>query len=439
MAKKGHFPTTPYEGYYHRDVPKEDEELTHVGPGTPGGEYLRRFWQPVALSEELKDLPKKIRIMCEDLVVFRDFSGKTGLLALHCSHRGTSLEFGLVSERGIRCCYHGWLYDTDGRILEIPGQAVKSDYKDRLYHPAYPTLEYKGLVFAYMGPPEKKPPFPIYDTFELPDHEIVPFKPIIQPCNWIQNKENQMDPIHVSFLHMIVSGAQLAEGHAEIPELDWIVTPIGMAYMATRRMGENVWVRMADSILPNIAQFGSTSEDGTRVKIFSRPQGINWGVPIDDTNMILFAFKLYRIVGGKHVDPADPKTFIISQAGDRPYEEMQRQPSDYEAQTSQRPIAVHALEHLVGSDRGVIMFRKLIREGIRDVKNGRDPNGIFRRLSSGQVIPTYCQDTVVRIPRAPTPEADKKLIQQIGWKVAKGEIKSDLAFAGNSIPETVGT
>ena len=100
----------------------ESEVLSRVGPGTPCGEYLRRFWQPVAFADELQDLPRALRILGEDLVIFRDRAGRVGLLQLHCSHRGTSLEFGLVSERGIRCCYHGWLYDVDGTILETPSE-----------------------------------------------------------------------------------------------------------------------------------------------------------------------------------------------------------------------------------------------------------------------------------------------------------------------------
>ena len=133
------FLTAPYSGYLHSDVPPDDEEITRSGPGTPGGEWLRRFWQPVALSEELKDLPKAIRILNEDLVVFRDRSGRVGLLELHCSHRGTSLEFGQIEERGIRCCYHAWCYDVDGRILDTPGEPAESTLKDRLHHGAYPT------------------------------------------------------------------------------------------------------------------------------------------------------------------------------------------------------------------------------------------------------------------------------------------------------------
>ena len=160
MATRASFLTTRLGGYYHRDVPPEDAELTHVGPGTPCGEYLRRFWQPICFADELCDLPLRLAILGEPLVVFRDFRGAVGLLELHCPHRGTSLEFGLISERGIRCCYHGWLFDVDGTILETPGEPATSTFKDRLCHGAYPTHEYNGIVFAYMGPPDEQPPFP---------------------------------------------------------------------------------------------------------------------------------------------------------------------------------------------------------------------------------------------------------------------------------------
>ena len=160
MAERAPFLSTAYGAYHHRERPADDEELTRVGPGTPCGEYLRRFWQPVVLSEELRDLPRRLRIMGEDLVAFRDRSGAAGLLELHCPHRGTSLEFGLISDKGIRCCYHGWLFDVDGTILETPGEPADSTLKDRLFHGAYPVREYQGLVFAYMGPPEQTARFP---------------------------------------------------------------------------------------------------------------------------------------------------------------------------------------------------------------------------------------------------------------------------------------
>jgi nitrite reductase/ring-hydroxylating ferredoxin subunit len=154
-------------GYHQREVPGEDGELAHVGPGTACGEYMRRYWQPVAMTSEVGDLPLLVRILGEDLVLFQDGGGCYGLLHRHCSHRGASLEFGIVRERGISCCYHGWHYDVDGRVLETPDEPAGSPIKDEVIHRAYPAREYDGLVFAYLGPPEDMPEFPTLDTYGL--------------------------------------------------------------------------------------------------------------------------------------------------------------------------------------------------------------------------------------------------------------------------------
>jgi phenylpropionate dioxygenase-like ring-hydroxylating dioxygenase large terminal subunit len=195
----------PFGGYHHRQVPEPELDLTQVGPGTPGGEYLRRFWHPVGKSSELLDLPRPIRIMDEELVLFRTGNGEVGLLALHCPHRGTSLEYGLLERRGIRCCYHGWMMAPDGRVIDTPGEPADSPLKDRVYTGAYPTREYRGLVFAYLGPPEEIPDFPIFDTFDLPGYRLVPTGGFDErntyACNWLQIKENSMDPLHRLYLH----------------------------------------------------------------------------------------------------------------------------------------------------------------------------------------------------------------------------------------------
>src|SRR5262249_59410968 len=183
MSQPRPFLDVPFGAYLARDVPPPDDELTRVGPRTPCGEYLRRFWQPVAFARDLGAVPLRIRIMGEDLVVFRDGAGRVGLLQLHCTHRGTSLEFGMIAERGIRCCYHGWRFDVDGRILETPGEPASSTLKLRLCQGAYPTREFAGLIFAYMGPPDRMPAFPIYDTFDLPGLVLAPARKLMLPCN----------------------------------------------------------------------------------------------------------------------------------------------------------------------------------------------------------------------------------------------------------------
>ena len=422
--ERARFLNVPYGAYLHREVPPEDAELTHVGPETPCGEYLRRFWQPVGFSAELGDLPLRIRIMGEDLVLFRDGRGRSGLLQLHCSHRGTSLEFGLVSARGIRCCYHGWLYDVDGQILETPGEPAGSTLKDRLCHGAYPTHQHAGLVFAYLGPPDQRPPFPIYANWEVPGHRLTVGLRTVWPCNWLQVKDNSMDPVHTAFLHTIVSGAHFSEEHGVLPELEWQETDRGMMYIATRRVGDHVWVRIAELFLPNVHQFPPDWEHAREERVHPVPQWTNWSVPIDDRTMMKIGFvhvqeedqEAHDIPRASFRDTGEYVGIVFGETGDRPYEERQRQPGDYDAAVSQRPIAVHALEHLGATDRGVIMFRKLLRREIRAVHAGQKPCGPSPK--EGETIPTYCRNAVLRLPPAPTPEADRQLLRDTGRRVA---------------------
>lgn len=444
-------PGVPYGGYYHREVPDDDRELTRVGPGTPCGEYLRRFWHPVGLSSELKDFPRAITMLGEDLVLFRDGRGRVGLLERHCSHRGTSLEFGTVEREGIRCCYHGWAYGVDGKVLDTPGEPPDSMFKDRLYHRAYPTLEYKGMVFAYMGPPEKRPEFPIYDAFDMPGYRAVPqerrHQSDIQACNWLQLAENNMDPVHRIFLHGLEDGrakldqyrpgadpggsrggyvdAGLKQWEAHVAGqrddmqrhvIEYQETPSGMMYIDTRRMGELVWVRMADYILPNVDQIPRPIlvEEESQEMPFDPPRTTTWTVPVDDTHTIGFSF-VYTPVG---LDGFPPQRWRFASPRDsvgRTYEQRQSQPGDYEAQGSQRPIAVHALEHLGWSDTGVITLRKLLREGIRAVQRGEDPKQID--LAREGVIGTCARSKIVRVPPAASLEADRALLRETGRKV----------------------
>jgi nitrite reductase/ring-hydroxylating ferredoxin subunit len=413
MAERVPFLNTAYRAYHHRERPEEEAELTHVGPGTPCGEYLRRFWQPIITSEELQDLPRRLRIMGEDLVAFRDKSGAVGLLELHCPHRGTSLEFGLVSEKGIRCCYHGWCFDVDGKILETPGEPPDSTLKDRLYHGAYPVHEYCGLVFAYMGPPDQQPAFPILDTFDLPGYQLVARPGYIWPCNWLQVKENSMDPAHLAFLHTLPGSEGFTDDLAALGEWDFMETTAGMVYIDTRRQGDKVWVRVADFIPPNIHQFPPNTDPMAQRTTINRPVATTWAVPIDDTHMMQIGFR--RAPEGR----ALRQDAGFGQDGKRPYEERQRVPGDYDAQMSiHGGIARHRLEHLASTDRGVIMLRNMIRQGIRAVQQGADPR--HNSHQAGKTISTYSQDRVIAgIPPAPTPEEDSQLLRETGRKVVE--------------------
>ena len=409
---------TPRDGLAPGELPREDVELTHVGPGTPCGEYLRRFWQPVALAKEVQDRPKAIKILDEELVVFRDGAGRVGCLELHCSHRGTSLEFGVPQERGIRCCYHGWQFDVDGAILDMPTDGPDSKLKERLCHPAYPTHEHNGLIFAYMGPPEKKPAFPIFDTYDVPGYHVMPGIPHVMPCNWLQLKENTADPLHIPILHQRITGHHFSGyrfDDSQMPEFDWVETPLGLISGLVGRAKEVVWVRWSEWIMPNIHQFHITESAGDCViDTFCPPRATRWHVPVDNTHTIIFDFQ--RLLD-KELDRAEKVLRSFGQRGDRPYEEQQRKPGDYEAQVSQRPIALHALEHLGASDRGVVMFRRLLRQQIRAVKEGRDPVGAA--AMNGRPIATYLRNTSFVVKPKADAREDRKLWRELARKVAE--------------------
>lgn len=381
------------------NVPAENAELTHVTFGSPMGEVLRRYWQPVCLSAEIDELPKFTRILGEDLVAFRDKRGRVGLLDAHCAHRGASLEYGRIEQEGIRCCYHGWLYAPDGTCLETPGEPPDSPIKSKIAQPAYPAREFGGLVFAYMGPPDREPKFPRFDILERPGWKLFAYRNAsrgaIAECNWLQIQENGMDPLHASFLHSPRKGHHFTEIYATLPAVEYEETPHGMKYTRTARLSSgNTFVRVTEVFTPNMR---SIADNITPDQPYSEQASlVGWWVPVDNTHTI-----------GFHIEAFDPSnaesvtTFAKAKEGRtagtqevrREYADAQRDPDDKEAQVSQRPIAVHALEHLATSDRGVAMFRRVLRRAIEDVRAGRDPQNTFRDADQG-VIRVLASNTV---------------------------------------------
>lgn len=420
-----------FSGYHQRSRPAPDLELTSSDPGTPMGEYLRRFWQPVCLSEELRDVPKAIRIMGEDLVAFRDRRGTIGVMHRHCSHRGASLEYGIVSEVGIRCCYHGWHYDVDGTLLDAPCEADASRLKQSVCQGAYPAFERDGLVFAYMGPPEARPPFPEFDSYSQPTGTRLVAFSNIYPCNWLQVYENIMDHMHTAVLHnkMVVQGVDEAtaagvslEGFGDMPVMQWEATRDGngCVFVATRRLPDDrVWVRITEMIFPNYLQIGSLLPTAARER-HGRSGCTRWNVPVDDQNMVIFGYRHFN----DEVDPdalgdasqcgVDKIDFLIGQTGSRSYDEGQRAPGDWEAIVSQGPIARHRAEHPGASDVGVYLCRRLLREAVR----GKTPaNRQFEALAArGESLPLYAQDSVLHLPERERSE-DRKLLLATGSQV----------------------
>jgi hypothetical protein len=231
-----------------------------------------------------------------------------------------------------------------------------------------------------------------------------------------------MDPAHTAFLHTIISGAIFTNEFGVLPELEFVETPVGTMYIGTRRVGQNVWARMVEAVLPNLQQVAPIWEDGRREHEFSGPMLSRWVVPIDDTNTMFF--ELRHVSETEGVTPAwwaDRTIMVPAQLAADSYETGQRQPGDYEAQVSQRPIAIHALEHIGATDRGVMMFRNQTRRGIRAVQAGHDPAGLC--CNAGVVIPTYCNDTVVRMPPDVDPTIDRQRMRETGRRLADGYLK----------------
>ncbi len=408
-----------FDGYHRKHTAEPDRFLCQVGAGTPGGEYLRRFWQPVAYLSELGEVPLRVRALGEDLVCFRDGGGRIGLLHLHCGHRNASLEFGLVEKRGIRCCYHGRLFDIDGTILEIPGEPEAARLCSEATQGGYPTHVFGGIVFAYMGPPERVPVFPLYDRFALPGISLVPGERWALECNWIQIKENAVDPHHTNVLHVIpqLRGmTHFADEFGTPPTLTWMETPAGVAYLAARRVGDNAWVRSAEIAGANLHCISSVFESGRERKPASDPFMSIWTLPVDDDHSVGFFVS--------HVAPQEAMPFEkrralenFGQTPDRPYRDRQWIPGDYDAQVGQGPINPHALEQLGTQDRGIVLFRRFVRRGIEAVQRGEDPAGFY--LDQGDVPPTFANDRVVPAAEIGSDPDDPKALRAFAERVGR--------------------
>jgi len=391
-----------FNGYYRDPEAKPDMFLAEVERGTPGGEYLRRFWHPVAYTRELGKVPLRVKALGEDLVVFKNGAGDVGCLQLKCCHRNASLEFGIITNDGIRCCYHGREFAVDGTCIDIPGDPAAERLKPEANQGGYPTNEYGGIVFIYMGPPARIPVFPILDRFGLKGIQMIPGRRLDVHCNWLQMKENAVDPHHTAILHLIpqLRGTEHFPGEFGIsPELTWVETPNGCIYLGVRCVGNNVWVRSAEIVGATIHTISSVAERGLEPKYSTPPFMTFWTLPIDNEHSVQFYFSH---VLDTDTMPPERREFL-EQYGqyhdDRPYAERQWIPGDVDAQESQGAINSHGTEHLGSLDRGVAMFRRQVRRGIEAVQRGEDPpHGVY--FDAADVPPTYANDFVMPLSEA---------------------------------------
>ena len=375
---------------YGRPPQHSDDDLVRVGAGTPCGELMRRYWHPVALAADAGTRPRKVRILGEDLILFRDKKGRPGLVYPRCMHRGTSLFYGKVEDEGIRCCYHGWLYDVKGNCLDQPCEPEHGLHRDVARQPWYPVEERYGLVFAYLGPPEKKPVLPRYDILE----ELEPDETIVSRCmgaqtgdgsmpvapySWIHLNDNVMDPYHVYVLHSTFSNVQFSHQFIVKPHrVEFFEADHGICYSAVRRLDDGRELdRVSSFIMPAIMSVPDTRGDLQH----RRSSRIGWIVPIDDAHFTTFtAGKVSKCE--PLYSPLDFNGKIWSRMTEA---EHQDTPGDFEAQFGQGAISLHSEEHLASSDRGVAMTRRMLKEQMRVVAAGGDPIGVTRDLAQATI------------------------------------------------------
>jgi phthalate 4,5-dioxygenase oxygenase subunit len=310
---------------------KDDNELLcRVGRGTPMGDLLRQYWMPCLASSELPTPdgpPKKVRLLGEDLVAFRDTRGEVGLLGTHCPHRGASLYFGRNEDCGLRCAYHGWKYDVAGRCVDMPNEPAESTFKDKIRATAYPCRDVNGVIWTYMGPRTVPPPFPAFEVNTLPAEQVYPPRMMLEECNWVQALEGDIDSSHIDFVHAKLRPDSTQRGtwnRDKRPRLEVLPTDYGGCYSARRRWDVDglSWHRITQFILPFFSMIAA-----------SDPQIVSaraW-VPIDDNYNLQFAMsaRLDRPVTaeerrqaenlfapwGGYVEPTgDPRTRFYTQA-----------------------------------------------------------------------------------------------------------------------------
>ncbi len=436
---------------------QDNELLTRVGPGTPMGELFRRFWLPALLSEEIAErdsAPVRLRILCEDLLAFRDSDGRVGIVEPYCAHRGAPLFFGRNEACGIRCPYHGWKFNVDGECVDVPNDEVVRDRPRawaKLGIRAYPAREAGGVVWVYMGPKQVQPDLPALEWTTVPEG----YRHVsrwLQRSNWLQGAEGEIDTSHISFLHKDLdpvqskigaTGANLAVDGA--PEITIRESDGGFASTARRRLGNDYFWRVSQWLLPMYSLIPRAPSD-----VFTGSGGRAW-VPIDDYHTTTFAYsyridqpltdaELNLIAGGAHFPPLTRRStvqlaqghpidtfvplanmgndYLIDRAmqktssftgipgvsaQDRSVNEGMRPASE-----ASRGIVDRSREHLIRSDVAIVAARRRLMKLARDLQQGIEPAAAVRGAAYGvraisrvctiadcnQFFEKYGQDTI---------------------------------------------
>lgn len=405
-----------------------NDTLTLTGPGTEAGDVLRRYWQPTALSDELESARPvvPVKLLGEDLVLFRDSENKLGLIGRACPHRGADLCYGRLEDNGLRCPFHGWHFNRDGQCVEQPGEPEGSLMHEKIKNISYPVIEKNGIIFSYMGPGEP-PKFPNFDCFRAPDTHVFAFKGLWN-CNWLQAMEVGIDPAHASFLHRFLQdedpadsyGKQFRDKAADTdipmtkllrdyprPDISVEETDYGMRVIALRHLDNGkTHVRITNQIFPEAICIPMSRE-----MIITQ-----WHVPIDDHNCYWYSMftSFDKPVDKEHMRAQRLKEHrlpdyapIKSKSNHYGFDPVEQTQTTYTgmgldinvhdqwAVESPGPIADRTKEHLGKTDVAISKFRRMFRAAIADVKkgsieslpmlNGSDPENIYGPISNDTI------------------------------------------------------
>lgn len=369
---------------------EQNELLTRVGPGTPMGEVMRRYWHPIATLGQLKEEPvRAIKLLGENLALYRTDSGDLGLVSQRCPHRGASLAYGIPEDEGLRCPYHGWRFDASGRCNEQPAEPEDSTFKHRVQIPAYPVQELGGLVFAYLGP-EPAPLLPRWDVLVRDDLKR-DIGLTVLPCNWLQINENSLDPTHLEYLHSkYMNFVMKKQGKPEVAKVKHhvkIAFDLFEYGISKRRLLEgqsedvDEWTIGHPLLFPGILAVGQ-----------SDAPHLHFRTPMDDYTT------LHVWYGSEVMPPGSPaQTTADIPTFEFPYLEADGRVKvdtvfnqDMMVWLTQGDISDRTTERLGTSDKGIILYRQVLLEQIDKVARGEDPLGVVRDPARNQpmiVIP----------------------------------------------------
>jgi phthalate 4,5-dioxygenase oxygenase subunit len=396
----------------------QNDLITRVASGTPAGTLLRRYWQPAALVDELAgNRPvKPVRLFGEDLVLFRDETGRYGLIERACPHRGTDLAFGRLEDGGLRCAFHGWLFDVHGACLQTPAEPHDSNLCANIRQKAYPVVEKSGILFAYLGPGEA-PEFPHFDCFVAPSTHTFAFKGMID-CNWLQSLEVGIDPAHTSFLHRFFHDEDPSQGYGRMfrdttigadmpmtrimrefprPRIEVEPTDYGMRIVTLRQISDSdAHIRVTNLLFPN----------GFHIPMSREMTITQWHVPIDDVRHYWYAiFTSFGAPVNKdemrrqrlelyELPDYVPRKNKRNDYGFDPHEQEQETYTgmgadinvhDQWACESMGAIQDRTREHLGQSDKAISTYRRILRQAIDEANSGGKPMMVLDAREAAQV------------------------------------------------------